>query len=385
MSKFGEIISNYFYKLQALNFSGEIALLFLSERFREKFSKEYLEEKKEESEDGIEKFSLSAKEYNDFEKLTSGFGYLPRSLIVTAISVYDVLISKLIEEYFNIKTDAIKMIKQDITYEELATFQNLEEARKHLVWREIDLLLRNSHAEHLKWIEDKLKISGIINNNNKWLKDFLEITERRNLFVHNDGIVNKFYLKNCIDNGINTGKLKEMDVLDCDEKYYNKAFNTLYEFGILLGQTVWRKVLPEEIKEANESLFDIIVQMISDGRYSGSLAILEYYKKSWIKQFDPEDQLVLDINIAQSHKWKGDDKSCQKVLAERNWMAYSNRYKLAYYILKDDFINAIQIIKIIDETDNIGITSIREWPLFKNAIKNDEFKAACKSKYNEDI
>ena len=94
------------------------------------------------------------------------------------------------------KPDALSMINQDIKFSELSTFTSIEEAKKHLIWREIDLLLRNSHIEHLKWLEKKCKINGLTTDN-KWLLNFIEVTERRNLFVHNDGIVNKQYIGVC--------------------------------------------------------------------------------------------------------------------------------------------------------------------------------------------
>lgn len=383
MSKFAEIVNEYYTKLQALNFSGDIVMVFLSENFKKIFSKTYLDAIQDIDQDGNKILKMSEKQYYKFQQMTGGFTYLPRSLIVTAVSVYDVLLSKLIEEFFEVQKDAIKLIKQDITFDELSTFSSIEDARHHLIWREIDNLLRQSHLEHLRWIESKTNLTKL-SSNNKFLKDFIEVTERRNLFVHNDGIVNKYYLKNCQDAGIDTLHLKEMDVLDCNEKYFNKAFDSLTIFGILLGHSIWRKTCPLEIDDANTELFDLIVRIISDKKYDTAITILDYFKTN-IKQFDDEAKLLLDLNIAQCYKWQKKQEQCNLILKEKNWMAYSNRYKLAFYVLIDDFDNAAEVIKNLSSSDKLGITSIREWPIFQKAIKNDKIKAACKEKFGEEI
>ena len=107
-------------------------------------------------------------------------------------------------------------------FSELSNFDSIESARSHLIWKEIDSLLRKSHFEHLKWIESKVELDKITTQN-QWLNKFLELTERRNLFVHTDGVVNKHYLKNCSEYKIDVSKIEEHSILECDVEYFNEA------------------------------------------------------------------------------------------------------------------------------------------------------------------
>ena len=59
---------------------------------------------------------------------------------------------------------------------------------------------------------------------------FIEITQRRNLFAHNDGIVSTQYLNACKVNSVTheDNKINIGAELGIDIDYFNKAFNCLF-------------------------------------------------------------------------------------------------------------------------------------------------------------
>lgn len=74
-----------------------------------------------------------------------------------------------------------------------------------------------------------------------WAK-FIEITERRNLFVHCDGIVSKQYLEVCNKHGFDFSKpLSVGEKLDVVPDYFESAYECLFEVGVKLGHVLWRK------------------------------------------------------------------------------------------------------------------------------------------------
>ena len=61
--------------------------------------------------------------------------------------------------------------------------------KKIVVDDTIETLFRDSHTKHFEWIESSLDIKSL-KKFEQW-PNFIELTERRNLFVHSDGIVCK--------------------------------------------------------------------------------------------------------------------------------------------------------------------------------------------------
>ena len=176
------------------------------------------------------------------------------------------------------------------------------------------------------------------------------------------------------ENGVDVSHLNEQERLKCDKEYFNKAFSVLYEFGILLAHTLWRKLLPEEIDQANNFIHDQSVNMIIDGNLDSVIEILTYFKDKLSRQLDEESLMIIDINLAQTYKWKGDQEKCEELLNKRKWMTYNNKYKLAYYCLMNDYENSAKILKILDEQEEIDKDQIRNWPLFKEARTNETFQ-----------
>ena len=59
----------------------------------------------------------------------------------------------------------------------------------------IDKLLRESHTEQINWLEKALCVDTL-KKFDGWA-DYIELTERRNLFVHSNGVVDSQYLTEC--------------------------------------------------------------------------------------------------------------------------------------------------------------------------------------------
>lgn len=102
--------------------------------------------------------------------------------------------------------------------------------------------MRSSHQEQFDWLAKELSISTLTKFKD-W-PNFIEITQRRNLFVHTNGIVSNQYLTTCnkykVDNieNINKG-----DKLNVDRAYFERTYEIFYEIGIKLSQMVLRCLL----------------------------------------------------------------------------------------------------------------------------------------------
>jgi hypothetical protein len=139
-----------------------------------------------------------------------------------------------------------------ITFPELVAFDSIESARNHVVEKEVESILRESHADQFDWLEKKFKLP-LRKDLSIW-SDFIEVTERRNLFVHSGGQVSGQYLKVCQSHKFDTGKTSKGDVLAVSPDYFSKAYGIVFEIGVKLAHVLWRKLMPEERKRADQNM-----------------------------------------------------------------------------------------------------------------------------------
>ncbi len=194
------------------------------------------------------KFTLDVDKMADFDRLRkemnsvrSATRLMPRNFIVALICCYDSFFGKILRYIFMVRPQILDSSERTLKYSDLLEFADIPEAREYLVEKEVESAIRKSHVEHFAWLEKKLKTS--FNKNLRSWPDFVELTERRNLFVHTDGVVSSQYLQVCkqhkcdMDTNIKTGML-----LDVSKEYFENAYRYLYEIGFKLGHVIWRRL-----------------------------------------------------------------------------------------------------------------------------------------------
>jgi len=275
--------------------------------------------------------------------------------------------------------------EKNLTFSKLLEFSDLAEAREYIIEKEVESVLRESHAAQIKWLENKLGIP-LTKDLPSW-PQFIEITERRNLFVHCNGVVSSQYINICSQHGYKiSDDIKIGKTLGVTEDYFKKAYQTVYEIGLKLGQVIWRKLLIEEIEKADLNMLNSTFELIQDHEYDLAIVMLEF-ATGIVKKHSSEDiKLRMLLNLAQCHKWKGNDDKCHKIVKGIDWSAYSNTFKIASAVLLNDFNSASKTMKNIGATDkDINKTSYRDWPIFKDFRKSIDFLTTYKEIFNEDF
>jgi hypothetical protein len=73
-------------------------------------------------------------------------------------------------------------------------------------------------------------------------------------------------------------------------------------------------------------------------------------------------------------------------LDKHDWSATSDKFKLAISVLKEDYQKAIELMKSIGSTNkHLNKDAYREWPLFRQFRKTDEFKKAYLEIFGEEL
>jgi hypothetical protein len=97
------------------------------------------------------------------------------------VSQFDVYVGHLLRCSFGAKPDALNASNKTITYSQLIGFASFDAAKEHVIEKEVETVLRASHADQFDWLENRLGIP-LRNPLPAW-PAFVEVTERRSLFA----------------------------------------------------------------------------------------------------------------------------------------------------------------------------------------------------------
>lgn len=296
----------------------------------------------------------------------------PRSLLVSLISQYDAYLGRLLRTAFVRKPEILNSSEKKISFDSLTRFESIQAAREFILEKEVESILRSSHAEQFKWMENAFSVT-LTKDLQVW-PEFIELTERRNLFVHTDGVVSSQYMSVCkqhacaIDEGV-----KEGERLHVPPEYFENAHRCMAEIGIKLGHVLWRKLLPSERKEADSHLVRTTYELIEQGRLDLAIALLDFACDAF-KKFESETtRLTLLVNRAQAYKWKGNNERCKKLMKSEDWSAKSDDYRLADAVLAEDWTKSAKIMRRIGKDGSVEKHSYRDWPLFRDFRKQALF------------
>ena len=389
MSSIDKAATSFIHDLDALReiLPPVMAMAITIRRDAAKRHLDYLEEHgtfvREEEEDGAKNkvFHLDASQTREISRIEkqhlrskTATTLLPRTFLVSFVSVYDAFLGRLITALLQEKPEVLNSSARQLTYKELKDFTDLDSARTHILEQEVESVLRESHFEQFKWLERTFDVK-LRDGLSAW-PIFIELTERRNLFVHCHGKVSSQYLRCCSDHkalptGIGLG-----DTLEADNKYLVTAYKCLYEIGTKLSQVLWRKTKPDQLVQADEALNKICYELLVEEKYDLATRLLEFGVKTLPKHGSEVTKRIFVINLAQAYKFSGKAQECLDELSKMDWSACAEHFNLCVAVLKDDYALASQVMRSIGDSGSLSKQEYIDWPVFRKFRESDEFKEA---------
>lgn len=315
----------------------------------------------------------------------TSFKIVPRSNLISLISQFDAFMGSIIRAVLKLHPELLINSEKSLTYKVLSNIKTIDDAKEFIIEKEIESVLRENHTHHFEWLEQKLSIP-LRKDLSIW-SQFIELTERRNLFAHNGGIVSSQYIAICKEHGVELEKdLKIGDELDVSPQYFNDSYKCLYELGVKLTQVLWRKLLPKDLDNADSNLHRICYDLIDIKAYSCADNLLEFATKVPMKYPSATSSNIFVINRALSKKMGGNKKLAYEIINNTDWSACSNDFKLAKDVILDNTENVFKLMKKIGKKGElIEKSGYRDWPLFSELRKNKKFQEIFKSIYKEDL
>lgn len=309
-----------------------------------------------------------------------------KNTVVAFVSIYDAFLADIINSIYRIQPGLLNTCEKEYSFVEIIKYESIEDIKEHIIEKEVDSVLRESHLKQLSWLENKLNMK--LTSDLPILADFIEITERRNLFVHTNGKASRQYLSTVSSKykkRENGERVKVGDMLYATPEYVEHCYNILFEMGVKLGQVIWRKIdQKKSLKEAEELLINIIYNLIKEHKYNMAITLSEFATKSYVKNIDKASEYVKNINKALAYYLKGDKDECKSIISQIDWSATELKFKLAVKVLEDKFDEACKIMYEIGNNDEMK-ENYKEWPLFKVFRERESFSSTYKDIYNTEF
>jgi len=273
------------------------------------------------------------------------------------------------------------MIKK-FSFSDLTSFSNIDEARESIINKEIESVLRKSHTEQLNYISNTFSIK--IAPRKDLLEKFVEITERRNLFVHCDGIVSSQYVDTCNKHGIKIDSKDIGSTLSVGSRYLKESYDVLYEMTVQITHVLWRKFFPTDLEPADKNLMEITFDLLCVEKYKLAQNLLCFSCEEYMAHHDDIYKHIFIVNHALSFHLDTKDKECKAIISQHDWTAKADEFRLANFVLNKDWRNAAEVMVKIGN-DQKWMVHYRDWPLFINFRKTKNFLDTYKKLFGKNF
>jgi hypothetical protein len=174
---------------------------------------------------------------------------LRESLFIGMFGALDAFSADLLRALFERKPALFGALNRQVDVAAIMESKTLEDLKRSLVEDEIEAFHRESYDRQFSKLETLFGLK--LRSFPRW-GEFIERSQRRNLLTHCDGRVTDQYLEACRSAGVSCDKGIGARV-DVSLEDLKATAVLLMEIGIKLAHTLWRKVLPEELKQADET------------------------------------------------------------------------------------------------------------------------------------
>lgn len=301
-------------------------------------------------------------------KTDNSVQHLHRSSLISLVSLVESFLSQLLHAFFHKHPSALNANEKQFTFEELSRFSDLNDARAYLVSWKIENLLRGSYEDWIEYFKKQMKLDlTIAAKHHEYL---VESFQRRNLFVHNDGVVNKIYLLKV------SKSLSESEMLNkklgVSKSYLFSAIDRFESSFLQLAFELWAKC-----EKTSEKRPQIIIHSVYDAlqnkRWHVATELAEVVEKD--KAATEIDILMAKINSWIARKYFEDKNKVLEEVKAFDVSAKDDLFKLAKYCLLDETESALAFAKRLEKAKQITFLHLKEWPLFEDLRSTPEMKS----------
>ncbi|WP_263601499.1 hypothetical protein [Chryseobacterium sp. PET-29] len=305
---------------------------------------------------------------SNIRKANKHINLLYTNSLISLLSNVEWFFSQILHYYYDEHPDSAGVQKRTLTLKDLKTFGSVEDAEKHLIDVKIDEVLRGNFESWTNLLKDEIGLGlGYLKD---LMDELIEIYQRRNLFVHNGGIVNSIYIskvKESLRENIQVG-----EKLVVKKEYLENSICKLQKAFILIGAELWKKLSPEN-ENRGEILSSIVYENLLHSRWDISEGLCFFLLND--AKINPVDKTYAQINYWFCKKELGQYSKIVKEIEKADYSDKKEIFQLGLFAIRGETEKIIEILPIVLETNQTNIERLEEFPILR------EFRAT--SEYNE--
>lgn len=301
---------------------------------------------------------------------------VPRSLFVSMVSEYESLLAKLLETNFRLHPEMCLLFKRPIEVQQALEFKSIEAMHSFVIAVEVDAVMRRNTAEQLQYFSETMHTFDISKCDG--VPDVYEVSLRRNLYVHSDGMVGTTYLDECRRLHAKTPEDCQLGTnLQMTPTYFFKAGDMLLLLGLEIGTSLWWNTCrKDQDKIAGFLAGSVILHLLEEDQNFVAAHLGEYFMRQFKENLRDEDRRICVINTAQAYKWSKDEANCKRILETLDWEASGDYLRFGVAVLQGEYKEAANYMVKMGSHGSIDELNYHVWPLMKEFQKTKEFTSA---------
>lgn len=304
----------------------------------------------------------------DYKSRHQQLGILYQSTLISLVIYFEMLIASITKHRLIKYPQASDIEDKTLSLDEIRRLGSFENAAQYLIEQEVETLIRKKYTDWIAYIKTNMKLK--LENISKLNETVIEIIQRRNLYVHNEGIVNNIYLSNISDelkSGVELGKK-----LLLSTNYMDSSINSIRHVGVLIGLEYWRMMEKESAGRVN-FIGEMSMQLMLDGEWELARDIFQFGLQE--KKMTSKQKAVLQINYWLSMKRIGKYSEIKNEIESSDYSDKTRDFQVCYYALIDRIEMFFAIIPKAIEVKEITVNDLKEWPVFDEYRNDERFQA----------
>lgn len=291
---------------------------------------------------------------------------LYQNALISLISTVECFLSQILYTYYDAIPAAMSDKEKVFSFDDLKSFSSVEDARIYLIEKKVTDLMRGSFSDWISFFKKQAGISmGYLD---PFMDTLIETCERRNLLVHNDGIVNSIYLSK-VSPELREGK-KKGEKLQLTRKYLDERIDYFELNTLLIVCELWKKLNPTDNDRA-EIISNIAYRHLQQTRWDVAKGLSYFLMMD--KQVKEDAQLVGTLNYWQSMKQLGCWDEIKKEAESADFSAKGRRFQLGHLALIEKADEFFAVTTVALKGKEISLEELREFPIFIKMREDKRF------------
>lgn len=297
---------------------------------------------------------------------------LLQSALIAALMYFEALVSGVLTAFYCLRPQALSADTKILSFNELKGFRSLEEATDYVVGERVSGQMRETIGEWRSFFQKQLKVdmADIVD----W--DCLcEVYQRRNLIVHNRGIVNKTYLAKVAPSL--ASRLSPPPTLGTPLPvtgvYLDEAVESITVLGLGLVDQCWRRLVPADGLERDKVLLDVMTQVLFEPDWSLLSRVCRLVLRR--PTHSEPNRLLSQVNYWLAEKRLGHWEQIRKEVVRFDRVACHPAYSIGVYSLLEDPDSFFAHLPVAVSA-GVRRDHLTKWPIFDEMRCDPRFSQA---------